>query len=98
MIFGQNPKALLQTFQSIERFVHIRLSLELHPHKVSIETLSSGVDFLGWVHFPHHKVLRTVTKRRVHRKYSEGNKSSYQGLLSYGDTFKLGSSLDSGNY
>ena len=30
--------------------------------KVSIGTLASGVDFLGWAHFPDHRVIRTATK------------------------------------
>ncbi len=31
-------------------------------------TTNSGVDFLGWVHFPHHRVLRTATKKRMLRR------------------------------
>jgi len=28
----------------------------------------AGVDFPGWVHFPHHRVWRTVTKKRMIKK------------------------------
>ena len=70
------------------------LSLELHPDKISIKTFASGVDFLGWVHFPSHRVLRTTTKRRMIRRIQErkGNKAtlqSYRGLLSHGNAKKL---------
>ncbi|MDD5084076.1 MAG: hypothetical protein PHT88_04100 [Candidatus Moranbacteria bacterium] len=75
-------------------FLLWELKLQMHPNKVSIETLASGVDFLGWVHFPHHRVLRTATKRRMFRNLEEnGNKEgvvqSYLGLLKWGNTAKL---------
>jgi len=75
-------------------FLRDRLKLELHPDKVSISTLASGVDFLGWVHFPDHRVLRTTTKRRMFRTIEqkdgkEETVQSYLGLLSHGDTSKL---------
>ncbi|MDO8576424.1 MAG: reverse transcriptase/maturase family protein, partial [bacterium] len=56
---------------SIEHFLRMRLNLNLHPDKVSIATFASGVDFLGWVHFSDHRVLRTATKRRMFRRLSE---------------------------
>lgn len=77
----------------IEMFLRDSLKLELHDHKVSLETYASGIDFLGWVHFPCHKQLRTVTKRNVIRKLHKYAKpetiTSYRGLLSHGDTYKL---------
>ncbi len=82
----------------MERFLVNELKLNLHPKKVSIETLSSGVDFLGWVHFPSHRVLRTVTKRRMFKNiYDKGGKEetvqSYLGLLSHGNTEKIWQSI-----
>jgi hypothetical protein len=35
---------------------------------VFIKTISSGVDFFGWVHFPDHRVFRCATKRRIMRR------------------------------
>ncbi len=77
----------------VERFLLEELKLELHPDKVFIRTLSSGVDFLGWVHFPDHRVLRTVTKRRMLKNLSNNptpaTKTSYLGMLKWGNTHKL---------
>ncbi len=78
----------------VRDFLWNELRLTLHPKKVSIRTVSSGVDFLGWVHFPDHRVLRTVTKRRMLRRtegLEEENLSvqSYLGLLSHGNAKKL---------
>lgn len=78
----------------ISDFLWTRLRLILHPHKVSITTAASGVDFLGWVHFPDHRVLRTTTRRRVFRgiERTSGKREtvqSYLGLLKHGNAQKL---------
>jgi len=78
-------------------FLEERLKLNLHPDKVFIKTLSSGVDFLGWVHFPDHRVLRTITKRQMFKRINKNPKpetiNSYLGLLKHGNTQKLRSKL-----
>jgi RNA-directed DNA polymerase len=76
----------------ISQFLHEKLKLSLHPDKVYIKTFASGVDFLGWVHFPDHVVLRTITKKRMFNKLknaSEERINSYLGLLKHGNTKKL---------
>ena len=78
----------------IREFLTAHLRLELHPGKVFVKTLSSGVDFLGWVHFPDHRVLRTTTKRRMLRNCAANSDNeniidSYLGLLSHGNAHKL---------
>lgn len=85
---------LVSLLPRIRERLHNRLNLELHPNKVSIETLSSGVDFLGWVHFPNRRVLRTTTKKRMFRgirekQGQEATVASYLGLLTHGNTGKL---------
>jgi len=78
----------------ISTFLSQKLHLCLHPHKVSIRTLASGVDFLGWVHFSDHRVLRAVTKRRMFKNLAlkQGNNTivqSYLGLLRHGNAVDL---------
>lgn len=93
VIFSKDKDWLLELLPRIAEFLEERLKLELHPKKVSIKTLASGVDFLGWVHFPDHRVLRTTTKRRMLRNLAENSKNealaSYMGFLSHGNTEKL---------
>ena len=91
----QNDKIWLESIlPKISKFLEEMLKLQLHPNKVFIKTLASGVDFLGWVHFPYHRVLRTTTKRRMLKKILDNPKpetvQSYMGLLGHGDTYKLG--------
>ena len=46
----------------------ILIDLRLHWKKVKIKRWNKGVDFLGYVGFPHHTVLRTKTKKRMLKK------------------------------
>lgn len=93
VILSENKQWLEGVLPRINDFLHTRLKLHLHRNKVSIKTLASGVDFLGWVHFPTHRVLRTTTKRRMFRNLKDGPSNetvqSYLGLLKHGNTEKL---------
>ena len=90
----QNDKIVLEDILiKIQKFLAEKLKLNLHPDKVFIKTISSGVDFLGWVHFPEHRVLRTATKRKMLRNLKNNPKpetiQSYLGMLSHGNAHKL---------
>ena len=94
VILHEDKDVLGEMLLKIQSFLKERLKLSLHPNKVYIKTIASGVDFLGWVHFPHHRVLRTVTKRRMFRNIeakqgNEGTVQSYLGLLKHGNGRKL---------
>ena len=94
VLFSHNKTESEKRLRYIVVFLRDELKLELHPNKVSITTVASGVDFLGWVHFPDHRVLRTSSKRRMLRrareqKGNENTKQSYLGLLTHGNTQKL---------
>lgn len=94
VILSQNKSLLLGMLTQIENFLRDELRLELHPYKVSIQTIASGVDFLGWVHFPDHRVLRTTTKRRMFCRIHEKSGKiemvqSYLGLLGHGNAGEL---------
>jgi len=93
VMMSEDKKYLENILPTIERFLSEKLKLTLHPDKVSIKTLASGIDFLGWVHFPNHRVLRTATKRRMLKilrdNPSEETIESYLGLLKHGHTRRL---------
>jgi RNA-directed DNA polymerase len=94
VILSQDEAWLEDVLLQMKAFLLWELKLQMHPDKVFIKTLASGVDFLGWVHFPDHRVLRTSTKRRMLKKLSEERVKpetvgSYLGLLSHGNTRKL---------
>ncbi len=93
VILSENKSYLENLIPKISGFLKPQLRLSLHPDKVFIKTLASGVDFLGWVHFPHHRVLRTATKRRMIKRLRYTNTketaTSYLGMLKHGNTYKL---------
>lgn len=97
VILHEDRKYLEKILPEISLFLETELKLSLHPDKVFIKTLASGVDFLGWVHFPHHRVPRTSTKRRMFKKLAENRTdrlvASYKGLLSHGDAYDLSESI-----
>ncbi|MCX6797395.1 MAG: reverse transcriptase/maturase family protein, partial [Candidatus Doudnabacteria bacterium] len=93
VFFSNGKDKLVNLIMYISSFLEKRLCLRLHPDKISINTLGSGVDFLGWVHFPGYRVLRTVTKRRAFKGIRKHPKqavlNSYLGLMNHGNAFEL---------
>jgi hypothetical protein len=96
-ILSDDRKYLEDILPKLHVFLNEKLHLILHEHKVYIKTYDSGVDFLGWVHFPHHRQIRTTTKRKIIRMMRGYPKretmSSYRGLLGHGDTHCLQNQL-----
>ncbi|HEY4506170.1 MAG TPA: reverse transcriptase/maturase family protein [Candidatus Paceibacterota bacterium] len=94
VFLSHDKKYLENLIPQIQTFLRDHLKLELHPGKMFMKPLSSGVDFLGWVNFPDHRVLRTSTKRRMFRNLavkppSDGKVQSYLGLLGHGNAYKI---------
>ena len=93
VFFSQDKDELKNIVPAITNFLSEKLKLTIHPQKIFIKTLASGVDFLGWVHFPYHRTLRTATKWRMFRRLEESQKeetlSSYLGMLGWGNAEKL---------
>lgn len=93
VFFSYDKTHLENILPRVKKFLSEELHLTLHPKKIVLKTVSSGIDFLGWVHFPDHRVLRTVTKRRIFKKIkmnpSDQSLRSYTGLLKHGNAKKL---------
>lgn len=105
VVIGKNIDYLKNMAGKINEFLQKTLKINLHPDKIIIRRVRQGTDFLGYVNFPYHAVLRTKTKKRMLRKIKkkqydlrEGliseksfNQSvqSYLGVLSHCSSFKL---------
>ena len=93
VILSEHREWLELIIPSIKLFLKESLGLELHPNKISIKTLASGADFLGWVNFFDHIILRTATKKRMFKKIKRNPElellNSYLGLLRHGNAVKL---------
>lgn len=94
IVLHKSREFLLQTLQNMSLFLKYNLMLSIHPHKVDIRKIQNGVDFLGYIVLPHHKRLRTKTRRRIDRKLEKSTLSvesltSYMGVSMYARERKL---------
>ncbi len=93
VLLSRSKDQLIGLAEKIKHFLEKELSLSIHEKKLLLKTFASGVDFLGWVHFPDHRVIRAVTKRKMLRRLNESpneqSRQSYLGLLSHGNSHKL---------
>ena len=108
-IVGEDTDSLQRIIPPVQTFLQEHLLLTLHPKKVKIRKYRQGIDFLGYVVFPHHRLVRTRTRQRMFRKlrlkaetYKRGQSPkesvdqsllSYLGVLSHADTFRLSEDL-----
>lgn len=93
VLMSEDRSCLVSVLPAIGTFLRERLKLDLHPDKVSIRTVASGIDFLGWVHFTDHRVIRTTTRRRILKRLAKHTAhetlASYAGLLGHGNAKRL---------
>ncbi len=94
VVLSEDRTTLEHILGQISRFLEDRLRLSLHPNKIFIKTVASGADYLGWIHFPDRKILRTATKNRMMKNLEikidyPATIESYRGLLMHGNTYKL---------
>lgn len=93
VVLSSDKDWLISTLPEIQDYLSNTLKLILHPDKIILKTVASGVDWLGWVHFPDYRILRTVTKKRMVKRLKENSreesKQSYLGLLRHGNAHSL---------
>lgn len=109
-VIVSNDKVYLENLIiQISSYLSSNLSLNLHPNKVEIISYTKGVDFLGYVLFPRHTLLRKRTKKRILRNFNnkvllcregkiekvkvEATLNSYLGVLSHSDGYKFSENL-----
>lgn len=71
VILSDDRNYLENLIEEINNFLQSKLKLKLHQDKILIQKYHRGIDFLGYVVFPDHRILRTKTKRRMFRKIRE---------------------------
>lgn len=109
VIVHKDEEYLESIVEPIKDFLAKKLKLELHLEKVNIRKYRQGAGFLGYILFPHHKILRTKTKKRMFKnvrkriRYFNNEQiakeslnqtlQSYLGILSHCNSYKLESEL-----
>ncbi len=91
VFLDSDKNKLKKLLPKLNDYLSNQLKLKMHPNKVYIKTFTSGVDFLGWVHFCDHRVLRKTTKRRIfcafeNEQIKDETIQSYLGVLRHGNT------------
>jgi len=93
ILLSEDKEHLISFITKIGNFLKERLKLSLHPGKIILKTVSSGIDFLGWSLFPDHRILRRTTCRRMLERIKESptnaTLNSYLGLLKHGNAKKV---------
>lgn len=97
VFLSRDKSRLEEAIPKIQEFLQTNLNISLHPDKLFIRTIASGVDFLGWVNFPDHRTLRNTTKRRmlgrIKEHPTEETLQSYLGMLGHGNGKKVTNDL-----
>lgn len=105
-ILAANSKSHLEgLIDPIQTFLSENLRLKLHPGKMIIKKLTQGIDFVGYVLFPRHTLVRAKTKKRMKKRLKEAFElymmgkieaqsmdqrlQSYLGILSHADQRSL---------
>ena len=94
VILNKDKEYLENLINTINNFLQSQLKLRLHPDKIIMRKYNQGIDFLGYVILPYHRVLRTKTKKRMFKKINQNNLQSYLGVLSHCDGYKLSKELE----
>lgn len=82
VIIADNREKLERLVVQITNFLSGQLALSLHPHKVSIQAYTCGVDFLGQIIFPHYRLLRAKTRKRIFKQIRRKVERCNDGLIS----------------
>jgi retron-type reverse transcriptase len=93
VFLSENRDWLSEITPRVRRSLAERLKLTLHPNKIFLKTIYSGMDFLGWIHFSDYHILRKTSKQRMLNRIKDTatpkTVQSYLGLLKHGNTFKI---------
>lgn len=107
IIVDSSSERLQNYIPLLKNFLETKLQLTLHPRKIIMRKLSQGIDFLGYVVFEHHRILRHKTAKRMLRKMFDYEYlieqdpekynqiyNSYLGLIQHCSGYKLKKVLD----
>lgn len=82
LIFHED-KSQLHTWQAeITRFLYEELYLTVNPRKVRVYPSRLGVDFVGYILYPHTKRVRASSVRRFRRRFHRQLKGMIEGRIS----------------
>lgn len=81
VILSESKQFLENLIPQISSFLKEKLKLNLHQEKTKIKKYHQGIDFLGYVSFPHHRILRVKTKKRMFAKLKIKKEQKMAGAI-----------------
>lgn len=109
VIVSDSQEYLISLISDISKFLAESLKLTIHPKKITIRKYTHGIDFLGYIAFPHYMRVRKRTMNRISRRlkekmilYKSGSLErekldatlfSYLGVLSHANTHRFSEKL-----
>ncbi len=81
IILSRDESHLKHLIFVVQDFLTKNLRLKLHPKKVMIKKLTEGIDFIGYVLFPNHRLVRTRTKQRLKKRLKEAYTAYLRGEI-----------------
>ena len=81
IILSQNKKYLHQLTEKIRAFLYNELYLTLHPKKVRVFPVRQGIDFLGYVIFKDHILLRSKNVKSFRKRLRKFQKLYQTGKI-----------------
>jgi hypothetical protein len=98
IILHHDKLYLEELLLEMKDFLMRELCLEIHPYKITLKKVSQGIDFLGYVIFPHYTTVRRKTEKRVlrHMKFSGRLETlnSYRGFIKHASSYRLQRKLE----
>ena len=87
IILGNDREKLSMLVDRIRYFLGEKLKLSLHGDKIIIRKHRQGIDFLGYVVLPYHRVIRTKTRKRIINRIVDMREEFDEDLISQ-ESFK----------
>lgn len=96
VVIGKSGSELHSKYLKMCEFVENKLDIKFHPNKLQINTVDTGINFVGYIIKPHRKYLRRTT---IDNLYSRANPNlnfldirptvnSYLGMMRNANSYK----------
>lgn len=79
LLFHEDKAQLRKWQEKLTKFLYDELYLTVNPRKVRVYPARIGVDFVGYVLYPHTRRVRTSSVRRFRRRFSRKLKGLIEG-------------------
>ena len=93
VILSSNKPEMHKLLFEIRHYLNDNLKLQVKANYQIFPVESRGIDFVGYVHYHTHTLLRKSIKKRfakaVHKKKSKATIDSYKGWAKHADTYNL---------